>query len=156
MAQGRYYYSAFRDIAVSVAQDLWEVTSPTSKPCRLVYVSVTQHSDTDSEMLSFAIHRLTGAVTSGDGSAMTPIKRVTGDAAATFTLERNGTTRATTSGSDLVIAAEGTNVLSGWFFFPTPEMQIEISNGEVLIIGLEEAPADALDMDSTICIEEIG
>lgn len=153
---GRFYYCAFEDIAVTAAQDIWEIAPPDDKPIVIHWVHLSQHSDTDSEGLRIAIRRLTAAVTSGNGTAVTPRKQASADPAATFTAERNGTTRATTSGTNELLIAAGINVLSGWDWLPIPELRPVFVQGEACIIGLEEAPLDSLDMNSFVIVEELG
>ena len=108
-------------------------------------------------MLSIAIHRLTATVTSGSGgAAVTPRKQWSTNPAASFAAERNNTTRATTSGTDELLVAEGINVLSGFGHLLIPEINWGFKQGEAFILGLEEAPLDAVDGDLFLYVRETG
>lgn len=154
---GRIYYLAFEAVAATVAQDLFEITPADDKPVLLHAFGVSQSSDVDSEQLQFSVRRLTAAVTSGSGgAAVTVRKQSSADAAAGFAAERNNTTRATTSGTNELLFAEGANVLSGYGMLFTPETRPLFTHGETGIIGLETAPADSLTLNGWAIVEELG
>ncbi len=145
------YTACFAGVAVSAAQDLFEINAPADSAVILHRVVITQSSDTDSEQLIFSIQR---AGTSGaDGSTATPAPLNAGDAAFGGTVEINNTTRA---GTLTLLHRESQNVLNGWDWCPTPECRVVISPSGRVIIGLEAAPADALTMGGTAYFEEIG
>lgn len=157
MANENIFTVAFRDIAISAAQDLIEIAPADDFLIEIIWGCFTQHSDTDSEMLSIAMHRLTATVTSGTGgAAVTPRKKWSSQPAASFTAERNNTTRATTSGTDELLIAEGINVLSGFGHLLIPQIDWGFKQGEAFILGLEEAPVDAVDGDLFLYVREIG
>lgn len=149
---GRMYTAAFSAVAVTVAQDLFEINAPSDAAVILHRVVITQGSDTDSEQLRFTIQRSTGTSGSG-GSTLTPAPLAVGDPAFGGTVEANNTTRATTL---TMLHSESANVLNGWDWHPTPECRITISPSGRVIVGLETAPADSLTMDGVMYFEEVG
>lgn len=151
---GRIYYLSFESIAVTLAQDLMEITPADDKPLLLHAFGFSQSSDTDIEQLQFSVRRFTATVTSGNGTALTARKQNNADAAASFAAERNGTTRATTSGTNELLFAEGVNVLSAWGMLFTPETRPLFTHGEACILGLEVAPTDAITMSGWAIVEE--
>lgn len=154
---GRVYYVGFENVSVTAAQDLFEIRPASNKPCKLLWVNVSQSSDVDTEQLRFTIKRLPATVTSGTGgSTPTPTPLLASDAAAGATTECNNTGRATTNSTAVLLVAEGQNILSGWQWLPIPDAQPYAVNGEAFIIGLETAPADALSMNGYAVFEELG
>lgn len=155
----RMYSISFEEVAVTVAQDLFEILVPSDAVMRVHSVVITQSSDaknSESEQLAYTIKRVTGAPTSGSGgSTPTPRPHSQGDAAADITAEANNTTRLT-GGTSVTLWAEDTNIMSGWYYIPTPEMRFDFSPSTRCMIGLEAAPDDSLTMSGTIIVEEIG
>src|SRR5690348_7903210 len=101
---GRMYTAVFKDIAVTAAQDLFEVAGPSDAVTIIHRVLLTQSSETgdaQEEMLRLTTNRGVGAVTSGSGGGtVTPQPVSDGDAAYGGTVERNNTTiMATGSGA---------------------------------------------------------
>jgi hypothetical protein len=94
---GRIYSISFEEVAVTAAQDLFEILVPADAVMRLHSIVISQSSDAgnaQSEQLPFTIKRVTGAPTSGSGgSTPTPRPHSQGDAAAGITAEANNTTR---------------------------------------------------------------
>lgn len=157
---GRFYAVNFSAVAVSAAQDLFELNAPANAAARirLHSLSLIQTSDVaaaDSEVLRVSVKRSSSASTSGSGgSAPTPTPLESGDPAATFTAEVNNTTQVT-GGTTVVLCEDGFNVLSGWqWSLPIPpDRRPSAINGERLVVSLT-APADALTMSGTAIVEE--
>lgn len=156
---GRMYSIPLSAVAVTAAQDLWEIVVPADAVMRLHEVKVTQGSDAGdsaSEQLRFTVKRVTGSPTSGSGgSAGTLVKHCTGDAAAGITAETNNTSRLS-GGTSTTLVDVAENVHNGWHYLPTPEARIDFSPSEYCVIGLETAPADSLTMSGYAIVEEIG
>jgi len=154
------YSISFEEVAITLAQDLFELAVPADACMILHSVTVSQSSDAgdaQSEQLPFAIKRMTPTVTSGSGgSSSTPVKLETGDAAAGITAEVNNTTRATTSGTTTTLWAEDVNVMAGLNYVPTPETRPIFSPSEYCIIGLEAAPGDSITTSGVVIVEELG
>ena len=157
---GRFYAVNFSAVAVSVAQDLFELNAPANAAARirLHQVNLVQTSDVasaDSEVLRVSLLRYSSASTSGSGgAAATPAALESGDPAATFTAETNNTTGAT-GGASVVLVEDGFNVLAGGVLSLSipPDRRPSAVNGERLVIRVT-APADALTLSGTAIVEE--
>jgi hypothetical protein len=145
------YTASFTAVAVTAAQDLFEINAPADACVVIHAIFITQHSDTDTEQLRFSIQRATAS--GSGGSTFTPSPTHLGDPAFGGTVEINNTSRATTL---TMLHNEAQNVLNGWTWLPTPEMRIVLSPSGRVIVGLEAAPADSLTMNGTVYIEECG
>jgi hypothetical protein len=156
---GRMYSVPFSAVAVSAAQDLFEVLASAAKPFYLHEITVAQSSDfgdAQAEGLSILIKRATGSYTSGSGgTTVTPAKHLTNDAAAGPTAEVNNTTQAAAgSGALTTLRAEAFNVQSGYQYLPTPEQRFFFLSAEAVVVSIT-APADALTVSGTLVFEEM-
>lgn len=156
----RKYTTRFSNVAVTVAQDQFEIQVPSTKCVRLLRVCITQNTeagDAQSEQLRFSISRGIGNNSGSGGSTHTPSKHATGDAASACTVEINNTTRAAAGGGSLTqLLEEDQNVHLGWDYRPTEAEIYEFAPSESIIIGLEAAPADSTTMSGFAIFEEIG
>ena len=151
---GRMYSITFEEVAVTAAQDLFEIISAADSSTVLHSVIVTQSSDAGDaadEQLSCIFHR--GVATGSGGTSATPVPLSLGDAAYGGTSEVNNTTQ---SVEGPILHAEAFNVRGGLYYRPTPEERITISPSDVFIIELQTAPTDSLTMSGTAIIEEVG
>ncbi len=157
---GRLYSIMFDQVAVTAAQDLFEVLAPADAVMVVHALVITQSSDAgdaQSEQLHVTLKRVTGAPTSGSGgSSAVPQPLEQGDAAAGITAEVNNTTRLTGGSSTTILWPESWNVMAGMSFVPTPEMRPVISPSTRLVVGLETTPADSVTMNGVLIVEEIG
>lgn len=156
---GRFYSIPFTAVAVSAAQDLFEVLAATGKPFYLHEIVVGQSSDygdAAAEGLTISIKKATGSYTSGSGgSTPTPVKHATNDAAAGPTPECNNTTQAAAgSGALTTIRSDAFNIQGGFQYMPTPEQRILFLPAEACVVSIT-APADAVTMSGTLVIEEL-
>lgn len=151
---GLMYSAVFEEVAVTAAQDLFEIVAPSDATVIVHGVTISQSTDagdTESEQLNILVHR---ASTSGSGgSVITPRPLQAGFPAAGSTVEANNTTQGTEGNQ---IHAECFNVMAGWVWIPTPEIRPVISPSGRLVVELQTAPADSLTMSGTIYFEEIG
>ena len=156
---GRMYSVTFDGVAVSAAQDLFELTGAAGMAVILHEIRLAQSSDAGdaaAEMARIKLLRFTGAYTGGSGgSAATPQKFNPGDAAATAAAEVNNTTQAT-GGTSVILLADAWNVQAGYQWLPTPECRPILAASSALVLSLVAAPADALTMSGTLIFEEIG
>lgn len=154
---GPIYTATFSNIAVSAAQDLFELVAPASTRLELLEVKVGQESDEGdaaAEMLPIQIIR--GYTTSGSGGAsVTPGKVVPWQRDAVATVERNNTTVAQ-DGTGVILDADTFNIMGGWRHYPAPEERIGVEISTRLVVRLPVAPADAVTMYGTIKWKEIG
>ena len=161
---GRMYTMSFTAIAVSVAQDLFSLASPTKGVAVLHSVKLGQSSDVgDASEIMEEIVIETGARTvgsGGGGGTESPLDD--GDAAATCVGRINDTTRAVAGGGTIVRKdTDVWNVRVPFLYQPTPEERIswgELAAGTTihLVVAMLNAPASAITMSGTIKWEEIG
>jgi hypothetical protein len=151
---GRMYSAVFEEVAVSAAQDLFELVAPADSAVAIHGLMISQSSDagdSESEQLNVLIHR---ASTSGSGgSTPTPAPLHVGDAAFGGTCEANNTSQGT---EGTQIHAECFNVMAGLCIWWTPETRPILSPSGRIVVELQTAPADALTMSGTIYFEELG
>jgi hypothetical protein len=153
------YSVVFTDVAVTAAQDLFEISPADDKPVLIhaIYLSQsTEVKDAEEEMLKVKIIR--GHATGGSGgTAPTPAPLgSSAGAAAGFAAEVNNTTIAST-GTAVDLHSESFNNRSGWVYIPTPEARPGASQtNTTLVVRLTAAPADSTTMSGTIIVEELG
>jgi len=155
---GRLYSVSVTGVAVSAAQDLWEILAASGKPFYLHELTIGQSSDygdAAAEGLGIVIKRATGAYTTGSGGTTpTPAKHLTNDAAA-GTVKANNTTQAVAgSGALTTIRSETFNVQAGYQYLPLPEDRLFFLPTEALVVSIT-VPADAVTLSQTAVIEEM-
>lgn len=156
---GRMYAVTFEGVAVTAAQDFFEVSPADDKPILIHGCYLSQSSDladAAEEILRVAIIR--GHATSGSGgSAFTPLPLTSSAGVASgFASEINNTTIAST-GTGVTLHAETFNIRSGWVYIPTPEARPGASQANTtIVVRLMAAPADSLTMSGTLIVEELG
>lgn len=154
---GRMYRAMFSKVAVTAAQDLFEVVSPADAVTRIHGWGVGQSSDTGDaaeEILNVALK--SGPTTSGSGgSSPTVVPNSLGDAAYGGTVEANNTTKAST-GTIVTHDPREINVRIGLDVLYEPEDRKDLSPSARLTLELIDAPADSLTLSGYIIFEEIG
>lgn len=154
----RSYAVNFTAVAVTAAQDFFELSPTDDKPIEIVGLFVGQYSDAGDaadELLPWSIVR--GHTTSGSGGAAAtprPVRRSTGTAG--FAAETNNTTIAS-AGTGVTIHSDAFNVRAGiglWF----PEgFEPDCGQGDTtIVVRLLTAPADSLTMQGTVYVREVG
>jgi hypothetical protein len=154
---GMMYAATFGAVAVTAAQDVFEIAAPSTKCVVIHEIVVEQSSDAgDAQAELLRIQAIRGFTTSGSGggSAVTPTPLENGSAAAGSVVETNNTTVATT-GTTVTLFDRAFNVQIGFFWQPTPECRIVLSPSQRLVVRIP-APADSLTMHGTMVFEEIG
>lgn len=154
---GRVYAVIFENVAVSAAQDFFELTPADDKPVKLLGLMLSQSTETGDaaeEMLRIKVIR--GHATGGSGgSSYTPTPCNPSDAAAGAAAEINNTTIAST-GTAVDLLADTFNVRSGYQFWWTPETApIASQASTTIVVRLMAAPADSVTMGGTLYFEEI-
>jgi hypothetical protein len=149
------YSLTFSAVAVSAAQDLFEIVSAAAGVIKIHGFNLFQtsdHGDAAAEGLQVLFVR--GHSTSGSGgSSFTPILRSSKQGAAAATCEINNTTIAS-SGTAVNYYADGWNVQAGTTYWWTPETRPVLRNSERGVLRIT-APADALTMSGTLYFEEL-
>jgi hypothetical protein len=155
MTIGLIYSAPFDAVAVSAAQDVFELLAPSDAAVIIHSIYLGQTSDKgDAQAEGLKVQIWRGWTTSGSGgSTVTPVPLHTGFPAAGTVIEINNTTVATTSG--VVVFQDIFDINIGWQFRPTPEERIVVSPGQRLSVRLP-APADSLTMSGNIIFAELG
>ena len=158
----RTYTVPFVAVAVSAVQDLWYLKPAADKPIKLHGFEISNvggtadAGDAQEELLRVEVIRLPATVTAGiGGAAVTPAPITPNDVAAGFTARCNDTTVATTSGTAQTKHATGLNIRIPTPFVVPPEWRMVISNAEAIVIRLNLAPADAVNLSGTAWVEEL-
>lgn len=151
------YTVQFNAVTVTAAQDLFEITGSSTQPLVILGWEIGQTSDVgdaQEEILSLLFK--SGQTTSGSGGS-SPSKVATDgtSAAAGFSAEANNTTKAS-AGTILTHWAGTWNVRMAHEKVFTPEQQILLPAGRRCTLELVGAPADALTVNGTIWVQEVG
>lgn len=154
---GRVYSVNFENVAVTAAQDFFEISPADDKPVRLLGLFLSQSTETGDaaeEMMRVKVVR--GHSTGGSGgSAQTPVPIDPADTAAGFAAEVNNTTIAS-AGTGLILHSEAFNVRSGLAMFWTPETAPKANQGNTtIVVRLMANPADSVTMNGTLYVEEL-
>ena len=158
---GRMYTAVAKGIAVTAAQDIFEIASPTDAVTIIhsfVISQSTELGDAQEEQLLFTTNRGVGTVTSGSGgSTITPQPISDGDPAYGGTVERNNTTQmAVGTGTLEELEAFVWNLRIPYMQIYTPETRPVISPGNRWTLELESTPADSVTITASITFEEVG
>lgn len=142
------------------SQDLCEIVPAANKVVKIHGWSVVvgggaaDAGDAQEELLGISL--IANATASGSGgTSPTASPMNTNDTAAGFTLEMNNTTKALGNATRTFQEAFINNRVGEPGFFFTPETQPAIANAQVFILRLQDAPADALAVSTTVWVEEI-
>ncbi len=149
---GRMYTVSFTDVAVTAAQDLFQIEAVTVPAIlHAVYISQnTDMGDAEAEALTIRFRRVTDALT----NVTAEVKLDNGSAAANADLNVNDTTPLVTGAQ--TIHAECWNIQMPFIWLPPPEMRIIVPVDDVVTVNLVSAPTDSLTMSGTMYFEEIG
>lgn len=148
----------FSAVAVSAAQDLFEINTPAGARVVIREVRFGQYSDAgavESELISVLMIRAYATSGSG-GSAATPvnISGHTGSITPGTTAEVNNTTVAST-GSPITLFADAWNVQAPFLWIPTEkEHRIVLEASQRFVVRIT-APADAITLNGTLLFEEV-
>lgn len=157
----RIYTAQFSAVAVTAAQDFFEITAPSGGAILIHSWQIFQTSDVGDaaeEILRIETVRGVGSTTSGSGGSTPTAQPVSdGDAAFGGTVEANNTTRmAAGSGSLETLEQHGWNVrvIASWIY--TPETRPQVLPSARWTLSLPVAPADSLTVSGTVTFEVIG
>lgn len=158
---GRIYTTKFKAVAVTAAQDLFEILAATGKPIFIhgfTLSQTTEVGDAQEEGLQITTNRGAGSVTSGSGgSTHTPAPVNVDDTASGATVEINNTTiMSVGTGTLTELEAFAWNVRGPFDRWYTPETRPYIKPGDRWTLELETAPADSITMSGTVIFEEVG
>lgn len=149
------YVVTFSAVAVTAAQDLFEINVSSTKRVAIKEIRLGQYSDfadAQAEILSVTFVR--GYTVSGSGgSAFTPLPLRANDGACSATAEINNTTVANT-GTAEVIYADAWNVQAPFLWLPPDDTQIIMEVSTRFVVRIT-APADSLTMNGMLKFEEV-
>lgn len=152
----RTYAVSFNAVAITAAQDLFEISPADDKPVRLLGLVVGQYSDVgdaNSENLGISIIR--GYTASGSGgSTPTPAPMDGIDTAAGFAAETNNTTVANT-GTAVTLWSDVWNTQAGYVNWFPEGAQPQASQANTTIVVRITAPADSVTTNGTLIVQEV-
>lgn len=152
----RTFAVSFNAVAITAAQDLFEISPADDKPVRLLGLVVGQYSDvgdSNSENLSLSIIR--GYTSSGSGgSAFTALPLDPNDSAAGFSAEINNTTVANT-GTAVTLWSDVWNTQAGYQVWFPEGAQPQASQANTTIVVRITAPADSITTNATLIVQEL-
>lgn len=147
------YSATFSAIAVSAAQDLFELVAPASGPVRIREIRIGQYTDfgdAAAEILSIQLVR--GHTTTGSGGSAVVPSALGESNWSRSTLARNNTTIAA-NGSPQILLADAFNIQAGWWYRPPEDERIIIQPSARFVVRIT-LPADALTVNGTLIFEE--
>ena len=160
------FTATFSAVAVSAAQDVFEIVAHTTTRIRIRKIFIGQYSDAGdaaAEMLSVQVIR-GYTVTGSGGSAVTPANLQPWSRASVATVAANNTTVAN-SGTPAILISETFNVQAGWLWSPSQidprrggsldDEFIYLAPGSRLVVRIT-IPADAITMNGTLVFEELA
>lgn len=153
---GRKYAVTFSAVAVTAAQDLFDLAPASNKPVAIVSISLgqtTDSGDAQDEQLQITLVRGNSTVGSG-GSSATAAPLSPADTASGVTGRVNDTTVAT-SGTAVTLHTDVWNVRAGYTFMFPPDARPTCTSTETRICLRQTAPADSVTMSGTIVFEEL-
>ena len=151
----RLYVATFKDVAITLAQDLFSILPAANKPVTIHAVYISQKTDVGDaaeEGLTIEIQRGDTTVGSG-GSALTGNPLMIGTAADAASVRANDTTEVS-AGTPLSMHVEVWNIRVPWVYHPAPEDRIMSINAEFIAVQLITAPADSITASGTLVYEE--
>lgn len=156
---GRKYSVVFAAVAVTAAQDFFQIKGAADKVTKLLGFELAQASDAgdaQEEFLQLYVKRGTGAVTDGSGgSTPTPQPVIVADSAYGGVTEANNTTALAVGSGTLATLWRGAMnervPYEKWF---PPGLEPQINGATWLAIGTDSTPADSITMSATAWFEE--
>lgn len=150
---GIMYSVEFNDVAVTVAQDLFQIEAVTV-PIVIHEITVSQRLDVGDAAAEALLIQLRGEITNAvtDDLAGVPMNsyRTTANLS---NLAINETSQIVTGAVD--IYSEMWNIALPFKYIPTPETRYMIAVGDAFVVALNTAPTDSLTMSGTVIFEEL-
>lgn len=154
----RTYMVPINAVAVTAAQDLWQITPVAGKPVRILGLVIGQYTDVGdaaSENLSLKISR--GWATTGSGGTdltTTSPPCDPSDGAAGFNAKINNTTVAS-AGTEVPLFGDAWNTQAGYqMWFPEDSQPGCNSTTGVILTARITAPADSITVNGTLFVRE--
>lgn len=139
---------------------LCEALPADDKPLRLrgwIIGQISEVGDAAEEGMRLTVARYPATVTTGNGTAVTPVAMDSADSAAGFTAECNGATVTTTSGTAVILMELAWNNRASpfEFWFPDERFCPIVKQGEGLVVNCETTVADDITVGLTFMFEEM-
>lgn len=153
----RVYAISFVDIAITAAQDLFEVVAGANNPVVPLSLQLGQLLDAgDSEEEFLNLRFRSGQTTSGSGGGTPTVGQQVDDAAESFTVERNNTTQAS-SGTIETKMQDVWNIRQPYMRIFTEEEQklFKLAGGERGTFELNDTPGDSITCSGTLIVKEL-
>lgn len=156
---GRIYTVVFENVAISAAQDLFQIKGAAGKLAKIrrVTLGMTNTTLQTAQALQIRGRFLPATVTDGSAGTTPAFKpQDPGDAAASVTAMANNTSKATTSGTAVTLFERGVHNFSGddWPF-PVGTEPI-IGPSESFVYELLSTVTGTCNFSGTLMIEEMG
>lgn len=155
------FTATFSAVAVSAAQDLFELVAGATSRVEIIEIDIGQYSDAgDAAAELLGIQLIRGFDDTGTGgAAVTPSNLKPWSRAAVTTVARNNTTVAA-NGTSEVLHSTSFNVQAGFVYRPhrkevKDDELISLDAGDRLVVRIT-APADAITLSGTIKFREVG
>ena len=150
---GVIYSVEFNSVAVTVAQDLFQIEAITV-PIKIHMISISQISDVGDSAAESLLIRLRGGITDAVTDDLAAVPYQSARATANLSdLAINETSQLTTAAVD--VYSEGWNIALPFIWLPPPEDRYEIQPTDAFVVDLATAPADSLTMSGTVIFEEL-
>jgi hypothetical protein len=147
------YTATFTDVAVTAAQDLFQIEAVTN-PLTIHKIVISQNSDygdAQAEGLTILLRgEITDAVT--DDVTAVPLNATADGVANLSNVAVNETSQLTTGAT--TFWAEVWNIQVPWIWAPTPDERYHADIGDCVVVDLSAAPADSLTMSGVLVFEE--
>jgi hypothetical protein len=156
---GRIYRVTFDNVSVAAPQDLVFIPGAAGKMVRILHrwVGSTDTNIATAQMLQLRERFLPTTVTPGSGgtTGITPSKTDPGDAVCSIaTAATNNTSKATTSGTAVVLWTDGVHVFNG--YDDTLDAPYPIGPSEAYVFELESTVSGTVHLSGGVEFEEIG
>lgn len=156
---GRRYIVNFGDAGgfnTTAPMDLVQITGASGKIVLVLkrWVSAVDTSIPTAQMIQLRERFLPANVTPGGGSSVTPAKIDPGDAAASFTAIVCSTSKATTSGTAVVLGEDGCHVFNG--YREIVDEPFPIGPSEAYVFELLSTVNTPVHLAGGALLEEIG
>ena len=153
MADRNVYTVSFSNVAVTAAQDLFEITAAAGHRLELIDVRFGQISDVgDAAAEQLGVNITRGNSSGSGGAAVTPQAVYVPGRNPTSVAERNNTTPGT---GGFVLISDVFNIAAPYLYRPGETERIVTAPGGRLSIGIT-APADSLTMYGSATFAEIA
>lgn len=141
--------------------DLFTIEPGDDKPVALVRFVIGQTSevtDATEEVILISLIHMTATVTNSNGTSVTPTKRNSSDPASGATVEANGATVSTTSGTSTILEYWAWNMRGSPLVVEWPEeaWQPWARQGEALILRCDTTVADDVTIALHVVHKEMG